>query len=79
MWQGIGTDQEIPDRPIKITFLEKVELHVGQVLSLGLVSWAVAPVTPCWAHGFLLTVIIFFHVEKQAMRLFEEVCSQRRE
>lgn len=32
----IGTDQKIPDGPIKITFLEKLRLQLDQGVSLGL-------------------------------------------
>lgn len=52
------TDQKIPDQLIKITFLEKVETAISQLLNLDLVSWllvswALVQITPYWGFGFL--------------------------
>ena len=50
----IGAAQEIPDWLVKITLLQKIKPQLSQVLNLGLVSMALAQVTPIWAHGFSL-------------------------
>lgn len=49
----IGVDQKIPDGWIHIMFLGELGTAIGQVLNLGLVSWAVAQVTLFGGCGFL--------------------------
>ena len=39
---------------LRLHFWERLKLQLGQVLSLGLVSWALAQVMPFWTWDFLL-------------------------
>ncbi|KAF6372055.1 hypothetical protein mRhiFer1_009792 [Rhinolophus ferrumequinum] len=53
----IDIDQKIPDW-LRLYFWERPKQHSGQVLNLGLVSWALAKVMPFWACGFLFNKVI---------------------
>lgn len=66
----IGVHQKIPDYLTKIMFLVKGKLQVSQVLSPGLVSWALAQVMPFGACGVLFNKVFVVVFTARFVNLF---------